>query len=272
MHTRLFGVVIAAGILTVPTSSFAQVVITEVMYDLAEGPDSGREWIEVYNVGSAAVTLSDWSVFENGKSHKITAAAGGAALAPAAYAVIADNAQKFGTEHPAFAGQLFDSVFSLNNDGESIALRDKAGSEIDSIMYANSMGGNGTGDSLQKIEPAPGTAFSAGIPTPGAGAPAGGLVRTPPKEKKAATKKASSKSVKSAPAVGDSGPAIIGNADTSSDASARSQAASAAIADEPRRTPLWWLGTAAIAGIGAAGVGLARRARKTEWDIIEETP
>jgi hypothetical protein len=267
---RLFGVVVAS-ILTLPAAAFAQVVITEIMYDLSEGSDSGREWIEVFNAGSAPVTLTDLSVFENNKNHKITTVTGGAVLAPAAYAVIADNAAKFSADHPAYAGQLFDSVFSLNNDGEPIALHDASGAEIDSVTYANSMGGNGTADSLQKTDPIAGAAFSAGIPTPGAGVPLGGLTKTPPKEKKAAPKKASAKSAKASPqGAVNVGPTVAGNA---ADASrAKAQVAAAALAEDPAHTSLWLLGTAVIAGLGAAGVGLARRARKSEWDIIEEMP
>ena len=38
-----------------PCAAFAQVVFTEVMYDLPSGSDSGREWVEVFNAGAAPV-------------------------------------------------------------------------------------------------------------------------------------------------------------------------------------------------------------------------
>ena len=87
-------------------------VISEVTYDLP-GSDSGREWIEVKNVGAESISFSDWRLFENGANHKLIPHDGVGVLAPGAYAVIVSNVEKFRTDWPHFSGILFDSVFDL---------------------------------------------------------------------------------------------------------------------------------------------------------------
>ena len=62
-----------------PGTALAQTVISEVMYDL-EGPDTGREWIEVFNPGISPVTLTDWKLFEADSNHGIVVYSGGESL------------------------------------------------------------------------------------------------------------------------------------------------------------------------------------------------
>ncbi|MEK7071654.1 MAG: lamin tail domain-containing protein, partial [Patescibacteria group bacterium] len=52
-------------------------VINEIMYDLKNGSDDGREWIEVYNNSDASVDLSTFKFFEADTNHKIVSVAGG---------------------------------------------------------------------------------------------------------------------------------------------------------------------------------------------------
>ena len=264
--SALVGLVVFA-----PLPAAAQIIISEIMYDLSEGSDSGREWIEVYNAAATPVSLPDWKVSENGTNHKIAAVAGGAALAPGAYAVIADNTEKFKADHPSFSGQLFDSVFSLSNTGESIALRDPAGADIDAVTYSNTMGGSGTGDSLQRTQLQPDAAFSAGIPTPGVGISTGGLAKTPQKENKSTTSLATKTSSKKEPSPAATGPVIIGKPAKEVLSGVESQVAGVASAPPaPSSTRyLWWLGMLAIASMGAVGVAWSRRIKRTEWEIEE---
>ncbi len=112
-----------------PQVSFAQIVVTEIMYDLKSGSDSGHEWVEVYNAGASVVKLTDWKLFENGTNHKITGVVGADTLMPYAYAVIADNREQFKVDWPNFSGQLFDSAFSLSNSGETIIFRNASSSD-----------------------------------------------------------------------------------------------------------------------------------------------
>ncbi|MBI4068201.1 lamin tail domain-containing protein [Candidatus Kaiserbacteria bacterium] len=146
---RRLGGFLFATVSFLPASVFAQVVISEIMYDVP-GADTDREWIEVFNSGGSAIDLSTWKLFEANASHIITTISGGTMIAPGAYAVIADNAPTFLTDHPSFSGQLFDSTFSLSNTGETIALRDTDAIEKDSLSYTSTAGATGDGNTLRR--------------------------------------------------------------------------------------------------------------------------
>ena len=144
-------------------TAFAQVEITEVMYNL-EGSDAKREWVEIYNASGQSVDMSGWRLFESDTNHKLTPVQEGAILGAGEYAIIADNPDMFLAEN-AYAGVLFDSAFSLKNGGELLVLRDANLSDVDSVSYDPAIGGDGDGNSLQKSA----DGWIAGIPTPGRG-------------------------------------------------------------------------------------------------------
>ncbi|MCA9237717.1 MAG: lamin tail domain-containing protein [Planctomycetales bacterium] len=59
---RLFLFAVAAVIFALPSHSLGQVVINELVYDIAgESPDL-REYVELYNAGGSAVDISNWTV------------------------------------------------------------------------------------------------------------------------------------------------------------------------------------------------------------------
>lgn len=147
--------------LAAPFMLNAQAQITEIMYDI-EGTDSGREWVEIRNVGSDPIDLTLWKLFEANTNHKITAV-GSAELLSGAFAVIADNPDKFKADNPGFSGPLFDSAFSLSNAGEELSIKNADGTVIDSIIYDTTIGGGGDGNSLQRS----GSMWIAALPTPG---------------------------------------------------------------------------------------------------------
>jgi len=162
--SRIAGYIVGGIILGAPLTVFGSVTISEIMYDLAEGSDSGREWIELYNEGSAAVSLSGWKLFEAQVNHGVATTSGQSFDLPAgSFAVIADNPQKFLVDWPTFSGFLFDSSFSLSNSGEVVGIRDSDLSDIDSVTYSSSWGGQ-DGSSLQKS----GDEWVSATPTPGA--------------------------------------------------------------------------------------------------------
>ncbi|MEN9621682.1 MAG: hypothetical protein RLZZ67_116 [Candidatus Parcubacteria bacterium] len=131
-----------------PLQVFGQIVLTEIMYDV-EGTDIGREWVEVQNTGSSAVDLSLWKFFEANTAHKLVPL-GDTAVPPSGFAVITDNADKFKADNPGFSGPLFDSTFSLSNEGETLVIKDPAGADSDSVTYQPALGGAGDGTTLQK--------------------------------------------------------------------------------------------------------------------------
>ncbi len=131
-----------------PVFGSGSLELSEIMYDV-EGTDTGREWIEIYNASEIPIDLSTWKLFEAQVNHKITATTD--VYVPAqGYAIVADNVDKFKLDYPAYRGLVFDSVFSLSNEGETIILRDDKGSDIDTISYDPSLGGVGDGSSIHK--------------------------------------------------------------------------------------------------------------------------
>src|SRR4051812_29238865 len=81
------------------------IVVTEIMYDVP-GTDSGREWIEVHNIGTSTADLSSWKLFEANTNHKITPVSS-STMAAGTYGIIADDPIKFKVDYPSYNGPLF---------------------------------------------------------------------------------------------------------------------------------------------------------------------
>lgn len=140
----------------------AQIRITEVMYD-PSGSDTGREWVEVQNVGGSTINFTTWKFFEANVNHGIEQIDGYAAeLAVNEYGVVVSDKAKFLTDFPSFSGKIFKSSFSLSNTGEALAFKNDAGVVVDQYLYDVALGGAGDGTSLQKT-----TTWTAALPTPG---------------------------------------------------------------------------------------------------------
>ena len=153
-----------------PASAFAAVQFTEVMYDVP-GADTGHEWLEVTNTGSASVDLTGYKFFQGGVNHGMSVVQGTTTLAAGESAVIAANTTKFLADYPAYAGVLFKSSFTLTNTGESVSLKDKALAVVDSLTYSSSMGANGDGNSLHLSN----GSWISGAPNPGSNAPSAAI-------------------------------------------------------------------------------------------------
>lgn len=139
------------------------VMINEIMYDLP-GADDNREWIEIYNPTSFPADLTGWK-FNDGSNHILNpppknGGQGSLILPPKGYAVLADNASSFLTEHPEFSGTVIDTVMSLKNTTATIKIIDNEGKEIDSLTYDKNWGGAGNGKTLEKINPTGNNEFS----------------------------------------------------------------------------------------------------------------
>jgi methionine-rich copper-binding protein CopC len=254
----LFLTTVSVAILSAPHLAYGQ-VIHEIMFDLAEGTDSGREWIEILNTASSSIDLTTYKILENGTNHGIKAV-GDATVPVGAHAVVADNPQKFKDDHPEYAGLLFDSAFSLSNDGEKIVLKDSRLTTVDSASYTGKKAG-GDGNSLQKVN---GT-FVAGIPTPGA---LNTSEAVPPKPVAAKVIKPKATKAKSASAKAAKGRVIASTEDDVVPDTALSEtdiqdqvaaAARAVPAPESTSTVPWMVGSAALALFGAGAVAVSRR-------------
>lgn len=100
--------------------SVSALVVSEIMSN-PTGDDNGREWIELYNDGSAEVDLSSLSVSIKG-ANPIAASLlqGSAILAPNGYAIVGSTvsgATKFLQDYPSYSSPLFRSSISLVNSG-----------------------------------------------------------------------------------------------------------------------------------------------------------
>lgn len=118
------------------------ITINEIMYD-PEGTDSGREWLEIYNEDSIQIDLSAYKLRESNSTHILSAYQGDLVLEPHEYAIIADNAATFITEHSNYQGTLIDSSFSLSNTGELLEILNENSEVVDSLSYESSWGGGG---------------------------------------------------------------------------------------------------------------------------------
>jgi hypothetical protein len=106
----------------------AQVVINEIHYD----PDikiEPVEFIELHNSGSASVDLSGWE-FSAGINYRFAA---GTSLPPDGYLVVTQDRAAFQARFGVDALGPWDG--KLDNDGESITLRDAEGQTIDQVTY-----------------------------------------------------------------------------------------------------------------------------------------
>ncbi len=159
---KKFLILVVFIVFLLPQILEAKVYISEIMYDVS-GTDTGREWIEIHNDTSENVDLSTYFLYETNVAHKITAISSNSILNPNSFAIVADNSEKFLIDYPNFSGNLFDSVFSLNNSGEELILLDSSKNEIDKASYTVDLGANGTGNSLQFSD----SIFIVGNPTPG---------------------------------------------------------------------------------------------------------
>ena len=145
-----------------PNFVLAGVVFSEIYYDAA-GADLGHEWVEIENTGSDPIDVLSWRFFEAGVNHKLNLASASSLISPNGFAVIADDSEKFLIDWPAFTGVIFDSSFSLDNDGETLGIKNQDLEEVATLTYTKEQGANGDGNSLQKS----GAIFISALPTPG---------------------------------------------------------------------------------------------------------
>lgn len=165
-NNKFFWTIIGLSLfLSQPVS--AQVVISEIMYDLQTGSDTGREWVEIANTSGSPITVSTstWKFFEANTNHGLTLFQGSLTISAGGFFVIADDPSKFLVDWPNFSGTIFDSTFSLTNTtGEVIAIKTSTTTTADQITYDVSGGAAGDGNSLQLVN----GVWKGSTPTPNA--------------------------------------------------------------------------------------------------------
>jgi hypothetical protein len=154
-------VLVSAILLT--TLHAQALTISEVMSN-PTGDDNGREWIEIYNEGSADIDISSMTVSIKGAVAVVTTPLqGGTTLPPNGYAIIGSvvsGQTKFLQDYPTYSGVLFKSSVSLVNTGATsidIKLGGVTVASLPSYTAAKE------GSTLSYV----GGSYVAGTPTPG---------------------------------------------------------------------------------------------------------
>ena len=137
-----------------PFLAKASVYISEIMYDV-EGSDDKKEWVEIYNDTVGEINLKDWR-FYDGSNHILNeppanGGRGSLVLPAYSYAILSSDATTTVANSPAYSGAVIDTVMSLGNTSETLKIIDASGAILDTVSYNSSMGANGDGNSLQKI-------------------------------------------------------------------------------------------------------------------------
>lgn len=132
-------------------------VISEIMYD-ASGSDSGKEWVEIKNIGASAVNIVPGSGagsfrFYDGSNHYFSdPTMGSLNIGPGEFLVVAQATSTFLASYPTFSGNLTKSAINLNNTSATLKIIDGDGNTLnEATTYQNTWGGNGDGNSLAKI-------------------------------------------------------------------------------------------------------------------------
>jgi hypothetical protein len=250
----------------IPHVASAQVIISEIMYDVP-GSDAKAEWIELQNIGTEAVDISKWKI-NDGSNHVLNAppkngSTGSPVIPPGGFLVIASNAENFTGSHAAVSVSVIDSTFSFPNAGGIVSISN-ASTAVDTVSYTSSRGGNGTGESLQRVDgawvaakPTPGfTNTTTKLPKPVVVAPA---KKTTPKKKAAASN--SEKAI-----VPEESPIVEVN---DSPDSPQVAAAVVPIGEGGSSYMSWAYGALALGVAGASAVIVTRQKKKGEWDIEE---
>lgn len=126
-------------------------VINEIMYNPPEeiGSDVDFEWIEIYNNASYNENLTGWTLKCDSKTKALSGT-----LNSNDYLVFAKDVTEFYNYYsPSISAES--ETCSLNNDGDTITLvfNDSGIYYEESVTYSNSWGADGTGYSLEKVNP-----------------------------------------------------------------------------------------------------------------------
>lgn len=142
-----------------PFSVSANIFITEIMYD-QEGSDAGREWVEIYNDGEA-LDLADWHFYENEVHHSLIFE-GSTIIASQQRIIIVQDVERMQNDFGSSV-DVVKSSYSLNNQGEKLAISNPEKEIISEITYSSEWGAVGDGQSLQWN----GNSWISAAPTPG---------------------------------------------------------------------------------------------------------
>ncbi|MBL0386471.1 lamin tail domain-containing protein [Tumebacillus sp. ITR2] len=146
-HVQPASAAIAAG----------SVVVNEIMYNYASG--TTQEWVELYNNTSSAISLAGYKLTDNNVG--ASSLTEGTYTFPSGTSIPAGGYLTIGNSLSS-AQLKWSGNFALGNSGDGVALFSDSNSDniaqsgevIDSVEFTSAWGGNGTGYSLERKDPA----------------------------------------------------------------------------------------------------------------------
>ncbi len=126
----------------VAAASAAHLVINELMPDPTAVTDANGEWFEIFNTGGTAANLQNYSIVSgNDAATTITASVN----VPAGGYVVLGRVAATGTNGGVTVAYAYGTAITLANAGDWLALKNTAGTTVDSVNYTSSTAGKSWG-------------------------------------------------------------------------------------------------------------------------------
>lgn len=159
-------VVVAVAVFA-PTLTHAAVVINEIAW-MGSSDNANAEWIELYNDGSDAVSLSGWTITSSGTAPNITIGSGKSI--PGNGYFLFERTSDASVPNVS-ADQIYTGA--LSNSGDTLALKDASGTVIDQVVGGTNWGNIGGDNATKKTAQRSGSSWVTADPTPKAANAAG---------------------------------------------------------------------------------------------------
>lgn len=114
------------------------ILISEINYKSEYSRDAG-DWLEIHNYGSSAVDISNWTVIDATVPTVPFTIPSGTSIAANGYLVFYNDLTKFNAEHAGVTNILGPLPFALSKTGETLALRNAAGTTVTSVYYMDTL-------------------------------------------------------------------------------------------------------------------------------------
>jgi hypothetical protein len=118
---------------SVCATSSVQVSISEVCYNHDASINSG-DWIELHNYSSSPINVSGWSLYDPFNAHNICIIKA-PAIPAGGYLVVCENLTLFSSIYPLVSNKTGPLCFKLDNDAQTIQLKNTAGQIVRSFKY-----------------------------------------------------------------------------------------------------------------------------------------
>jgi beta-lactamase superfamily II metal-dependent hydrolase len=111
----------------------SRVVVSEVLYD-TPGTDSLEEWIELYNNSPFSVDIGGWKITDNNGLGATVVIPAGETIASGTYYTLAVDSTGFYNLY-GYQADLYAAIPALNNDGDTLILKDSYGTVKDAVAW-----------------------------------------------------------------------------------------------------------------------------------------